>query len=290
MWSLGCVLFQLSAGESLWQANDEDNITDKENLRLLCEWTSATKKKKLAKIADNVLARNLVSQLLSKEPSRRPATIGHVLAHPFFTGHIAGRLPGEEAEFDVFLSYRWFANDDVVEKMYALLVSKGLKVWWDKRCLKHGVSWEEGFCDGLIKSRCFVPIVSRAAIKSQFESLVESSDCDNVLLEHRLALELAQRGLVVRIFPLMIGDVDAATGAYSHYFRSGCAPSPAASCVVASVEKKLVEHLERQALGVPLRVGASVKSVIDEIFINLGGFVQGDESLDVILEARAQEV
>jgi hypothetical protein len=57
-----------------------------------------------------------------------------------------------------------------------------------------------GFCNGLAKSCIFLPILSRGAIndvnnsRSNFTALTASSNCDNVLLEHRLALELQQRG------------------------------------------------------------------------------------------------
>jgi len=136
--------------------------------------------------------------------------------------------------------------------------------------------------------------MSRAAIKSQFEALLEDSNCDNVLLEHRLALELAQRGLVERICPLYIGDIDATTSphpTYSHFFLSGhCAPSPLSTAVVKQVEDKLKEHLERQALGTPFRDGMSVKEVFETIGRGMGGFVEGNEALDAILEKRAEEI
>jgi hypothetical protein len=47
------------------------------------------------------------------------------------------------------------------EALYAVMTAAGLRVWWDKRCLATGKEWRAGFCDGLAKSRAFVPIVSR---------------------------------------------------------------------------------------------------------------------------------
>ncbi len=58
-----------------------------------------------------------------------------------------------------------------------------------------GVSWEEGFCDGLVKSRIFLPLLSKGVL-SNFEKLRADSYCDNVLLEYNLALELRERGLI----------------------------------------------------------------------------------------------
>jgi len=277
MWSFGCVLFQLCAGEPLWLANDEDNITDVDDLRLLHEWTSETKAKKLAKIKDKN-ARNLVSQLLNKEPLKRSVSFAHVLSHPFFTGRIAGRLPGEEASFDVFLSYRVDSDLHHVEKLQNSLASKGTRVWLDKLCLKPGVSWESGFCAGLVKSRCFVPLLSKKAIKNRFEALAEDSRCDNVLLEYRLAIELFDRGLLDRIFPLMIGDLDAASNTYGNYFAQSCHPAASPIVVVRAVEAKLAEHLEAQGLGLALRDDMSIKSILDSICVNQGGFVEGDQA------------
>lgn len=52
--------------------------------------------------------------------------------------------------------------------------------------------WRSSFVDGLARSRAFLPIVSRAAVAG-WESIEADAECDNVLLEHRLALELAVR-------------------------------------------------------------------------------------------------
>ena len=143
--------------------------------------------------------------------------MAHVLSHPFFTGHTAGRLPGEDAEYHVFLSYRVGPDSRHVELLHDALVARGLKVWWDKKCLLDGVNWEAGFCAGLVKSKCFVPLLSRNAIKARFEALTGDSMCDNVLLEYRLAIELADRGLLERTYPVMIGDCNT-NGVYGNYF------------------------------------------------------------------------
>lgn len=68
---------------------------------------------------------------------------------------------GDNAEFDVFLSYRVNSDLQHVAFLYEVLTSKGMKVWWDKKCLLPGVPWEVGFTDGLLKSRIFVPVFSR---------------------------------------------------------------------------------------------------------------------------------
>ena len=34
-----------------------------------------------------------------------------------------------------------------------------------------GMNWEQGFCEGLIKSKIFVPLLSKKAIKAPFENI-----------------------------------------------------------------------------------------------------------------------
>lgn len=63
----------------------------------------------------------------------------HVMKHPFFTGRNVERLPGQDPEFDAFLSYRVNADLAHVELLYNLLTARGVRVWWDKVCLEAGV-------------------------------------------------------------------------------------------------------------------------------------------------------
>ena len=73
-----------------------------------------------------------------------------------------------------------------------------------------------------------------------------------------------------------------------NYFRHGCHPSlPAnAPVVVQRMEEKLSAHLERQGLGCPYEAAQSVKSVLDGLTVNQGGFLEGadpDAALDLQL-------
>ena len=145
--------------------------------------------------------------------------------------------------------------------------------------MKHkGISWEEGFCDGLVRSRIFIPLLSRGGLHN-FTKLQADSNCDNVLLEYNLALELRERGLVEFIYPIMIGDctVDAALGeVYGEYFRGGCYPdlTQNGECCVDSVCAKLTEHLSRLALGSMLLEKLSIGAILYKICINQGNFIQ----------------
>eukprot|EP00607_Mallomonas_marina_P006753 CAMPEP_0182439818 /NCGR_PEP_ID=MMETSP1167-20130531/86670_1 /TAXON_ID=2988 /ORGANISM="Mallomonas Sp, Strain CCMP3275" /LENGTH=1314 /DNA_ID=CAMNT_0024633607 /DNA_START=1523 /DNA_END=5467 /DNA_ORIENTATION=- len=278
MWALGCVLYFLCAGCTLFHVNTEDNIMSADDFSALYRWEGSFKQKKLEMVKDK-FARNLLALLLTRNADKRP-TAARVLSHPFVTGQRASRLQGEGAQWDVFLSYRVSSDSDHVEMIYNALIAKGLKVWWDKLCLLPGQNWEEGFCSGLVSSAFFVCLLSRGAIKNpkndaqNWEKLTETSRCDNVVLEWRLALELKERGMTEGIFPVMIGDKDE-KGIYSIYSRSGCNPS-SPDIVIESVEKKLREHLEREGLGLPFIDTCSVKTIHTSVLANQGCRISGD--------------
>ena len=275
VFSLGCILYQLCNKDvlPLFQGNQDDNLrvedtgTDND-LWSLYEWSMDLKTRKLS-VIDDPIARNLLSQMLHKDPHLRP-TIARILAHPFLSSKSVARMIGDEAEFDVFLSYRVDSDKQHVEKLYHLLTAKGLKVWWDKLCLLPGVDWKEGFCAGLVNSKTFVCLLSKHAINhptkgsQNFSKLTATSRGDNVFLEHRLALELQGLGLIEKIFPLFIGDVDPSTGHYSNYFGSGGHPR-CPDTHVNACEIDLRHHMESQALGVPLEVDRTVSSVVTTI-------------------------
>jgi hypothetical protein len=158
------------------------------------------------------------------------------------------------------------------------------------------VSWEEGFCDGLVKSRIFMPILSRNAINDpdkssqNFAQLEETSRCDNVLLEHLLAVELQQRGLIERIYPVMIGDriidrdnnnASLVTYRYTNYFATGCHPSlpkETESVIVRAVDDQLRAHLDRLCLGTPLLENMTVTRILNMLTKNQGKLVEGPEA------------
>ena len=284
VWSLGCILYQMCTADvkPLFQGGQDDNLVGVrkgvDNLFALAEWSPELKADKLSDVSDK-LARNLLSQMLHKDPLQRPS-LARVSAHSFLSGRKVARLIGEKPKYDVFLSYRVASDSPHVEKLYNLLTAQGFKVYWDKLCLEPGVDWEQGFCEGLVSSRAFVPLLSRDAINhpdkawQNFSKLTADSNCDNVFLEHRLAVELQGLGLIEKMFPVFIGNLDATTSEYSHYFGSGCHPSlPDTS--IKSVEEKLRHHMESQALGTPLEPNRTVKSVVDAITACQGAFIVG---------------
>lgn len=158
-----------------------------------------------------------------------------------------------------------------------------------------GVPWQEGFCDGLVKSLIFIPIFSRDAInhpsieKQNLTLLSRSSACDNVLLESRLALELRERNLLTHIYPILIGDRkvegDDLKVTYSDYFDSKCHPTFANNVLVDSVEAALQDHLNRLCFGTPLLDNMFVDSVLSQIIKNQGCLIEGpkETAFDAVL-------
>jgi hypothetical protein len=235
---------------------------------------------------ENEQARNLVSRLLSRDLSKRPS-LKAVLAHPFISGKAAIRMVGQVAAHHFFISYRVASDAAHAEKLYNLLTAMGLNVWWDKKCLKTGENWEEGFCKGLVNSQHFICLWSKGAINhptvtwQNFAHLKEESRCDNVFLEYRMALELKALGLVDTITPVLIGDADneASPSTYGKYFAGGCNQTASPDISVKAVEDSLQKHMAAQALGSPLVADRTVKSVMDELGKMQGVFVEGEATV-----------
>jgi serine/threonine protein kinase len=93
----------------------------------LCLFTDEFKNNQIDLIKD-LLARNLIAQMLTKDPARRPL-MSQVLAHPFFTGRHSARLVGMAPEFDVFISYRVASDAHHAEQLFNMLRAREIKVW-----------------------------------------------------------------------------------------------------------------------------------------------------------------
>ena len=224
-------------------------------------------------------------------------------------------LPG----YDVFISYRVkdshgkpTADSKLAEMLYNKLTAKGVRVWWDVKCIQPGQDWEVEFIKGLVESRSLLPIVSRNGVDERFETLKQDSPCDNVLLEYRLALELRARSSLKRnlyiqlIYPVFVGDVDASTLHYRDYFTptvknpdppvenadppEPVKPSP--SPCVSSVEEKFKGHLKNQELGPPATSDLTVAYILGEIKKCQGGRIITDEStsLSDILDDKCSDI
>lgn len=291
-WALGCILYQLcnEHGRPLFEMDQDDNLFFEEgeidNLEILYSWPDNVKQRKMLQILDPV-ARNLVSQLLYREDSKRPS-LERVLAHSFLTSKSVARLPGEPANFDIFLSYRVKSDLHHAERVYNDLKSLGIRVWWDRRSLEPGLSWKDGFCHGLLKSRFFVCLISRNSINNtsgsrigNFSDLTEFSPCDNVLLEYRLALELKCLGFIEKVFPVFIGDIAYDTlemPIYGNFFQAGCIQrlEELPDLSVTEVETTVNHIMDEQGLGEMLSPDRSVRNVVSQILSFQGISVEGE--------------
>eukprot|EP01030_Chromulinospumella_sphaerica_P034340 gene34340-biopygen9396 len=283
VWSLGCVFYTLfTDSQMLFPGGQDDNLRadlNPDSLFDLEEWSESLKTQKLSLVKDP-LARNLLSQMLMKDPTKRPS-LARILAHPFFTGRKVARLSGQEASYDVFISYRVWSDKEHVKKLHDELTSK-LKVYWDARCLEDGQNWEEGFCSGVVDCRFFVPLLSRNGL-SNFSTLDDASKpCDNVLLEHRLALELKEMGLVEGIFPIVMGEqvkneeMDSVEVPTQMAINWKTLYPVCHDVCVEAVEAGTCTHLANQALGTPLHPNRSVLSVLTEMKKMQGALIDGD--------------
>jgi len=81
--------------------------------------------------------------------------------------------------------------------------------------------------------------------------LTPDSPCDNVCLEHQLALELKSRGLIERIVGVQMDE--------------SISLASAADCFVKSIDSKLARHLRRVGLG-QARAKRTVVGTLQEIF------------------------
>ena len=128
LWSLGALLFMLCTGSSLFNANNDGTLSQAE-LRKLANWSDATCQQQVGRIR-NRYARNLVGRLLRKDPSARIA-LEDVLRHPFLSDvHQKGRLEGEVAEFEAFVSYRQWCDKPVARAVATYLTREGHHPWY----------------------------------------------------------------------------------------------------------------------------------------------------------------
>ena len=121
VWSLGMLAYTLCSGFPLLVADGATDSLDQDGLMQLLDWSNDFLQRKLSSIKD-IHARNFISQLLMKDPQKRPP-MNKVLQHPFITG---GR---EEPEYDVYVSYREESDGEHAQLIYDRLTSMGVKVY-----------------------------------------------------------------------------------------------------------------------------------------------------------------
>ena len=88
-----------------------------------------------------------------------------------------------KTKYDVFVNYRVAADADLAEKVYLYLKTMGIHAFLDKKCLKDGEPWKEGFLTGLSRSRKFLCLISSSALANVRNGALDHTN-DNVLLEY----------------------------------------------------------------------------------------------------------
>jgi hypothetical protein len=162
-------------------------------------------------------------------------------------------------------------------------------VFWDKRSLRDGQAWQQGFLEGLASSRVFVCLLSRAGMVSgvdhtDFSRLTAESACDNCLVELGLAAELASPclGLLEAVYPLFLGDrqVDHRGDRREEEFVPFKFPV-FKEVVVGQVETVIASFLEEAGLGRPALPDHSVARVWGEVIKHQGFVFTSDWDADL---------
>ena len=94
-------------------------------------------------------------------------------------------------KYDCFINYRVAADADIAEKLFLYLKTANVHAFLDKKCLKNGEKWKDGFLSGLKRSKCFVALVSRSAL-TKVRDAEQNHSYDNVLLEYETALNVSE--------------------------------------------------------------------------------------------------
>ena len=124
--------------------------------------------------------------MLNRNPLKRP-TLPRVLSHPFFSGAKVSRMVGEKAQFDVFVSPATRITWRCLPTYYAREV-----------CVSSGTaSASSPESSGTRKASVRAWLVATPSFVYN-RKLSADSKCDNVFVEHRLALELKELGHVLR--------------------------------------------------------------------------------------------
>ena len=282
MWSFGVLFFFLCSGETLFPCTVEDKL-DATALAALADWNDDLKFQRLAKVSDP-LARNLILQLLSKDPNRRP-NARDALKHPFFTHAVEDattsssidlpfRFQGMTSKFDVCICFRALtdrmrtrnrvANRGVVDDVAidnedgesAQLLAKKLADEGLKVCFSDGGV-------GLINSKACCIILSRAAINNEHDVTRnfclldnEATEIDDMFMDVRLAIELTHHGLLEGgVYAVLVGDkVDVKTSCCA-------APEEDPPPDSAAVEEKSSSAI----LGAPLLPGAEDRGNVSRV-------------------------
>jgi len=140
----------------------------------------------------SVSPRDLMAELLkiqgvSLDPSEIDVAIQKI---SMIVGDSRGVCDGVETH-DVFINYRVGSDADLAEKLYYALKSVGIHAFLDRKCLRDGEPWADGFVKGLSSSRKIICLMSRAGLVP-VRDVTRNNSFDSVLLEYQVALLIRQ--------------------------------------------------------------------------------------------------
>ena len=122
--------------------------------------------------------------------------------------------------YHVAISYRQATEKPFTAQLFDALAqfeaAKGqrIRVFLDQERLQDGQRWELTIVKAMLHTFIFVPIVSAGSVGGMAQRFEAApAKVDYVLLEWMLALELHERGVIKRIYPLVLGDEDVGGGA-----------------------------------------------------------------------------
>lgn len=154
------------------------------------------------------------------------------------------------AQFDVFLSYRVATDATTADRLHDKLSAAGVSVWYDRVCLVRGKEWQQGFIEGLTRAAVYAPILSVPALAPMEHLSPETEYVDNVLVEMRLALELAKvlesNGQVFSICPIFVGPPNEhAPSLFIDNFFAEASKLSLCDAPIRSVEQLVASSLEQ---------------------------------------------
>lgn len=83
VWSFGILLYTMCVGGPVFRTNRDDDITEGDDLRRLCDWGVDSTELNMEGVVGDSYARDLLERILRRDPKDRP-TMKQVLAHVFF--------------------------------------------------------------------------------------------------------------------------------------------------------------------------------------------------------------
>jgi len=122
--------------------------------------------------------------------------------------------------YDLFLSYRWDVDDQnlvtlLFEALSLLVIGdelRGMDVFADIKRLQPGRSFVKDFAFALLNSDLVIPIITPNALTGMKVATFQPHERDNVLLEWILALHMVEMYPSKRVYPIIMGGLDPASG------------------------------------------------------------------------------